>query len=82
MIISINNKENKIAKEIHAILQASYTVEADILKAIEFPPLRRTASQILNSNSKFYAYCIAKRIAGVIEIKKYKDLTHIQSLVV
>ena len=38
MIIKINNKENKIAKEIHAIFQASYTVEAEILKAVDFPP--------------------------------------------
>ena len=82
MIIKINNKENKIAKEIHAIFQASYTVEAEILKAVDFPPLRRTVSQILNSDSEFYAYFLIKDIAGVIEIESHEDLTHIQSLVV
>ena len=82
MIIKINNKENKIVKEILAIFQASYAVEAKMLKAIDFPPLKRTVSQFLKSDSKFYAYYLTKNIAGVIEIENNEDLTHIQSLVV
>ena len=82
MIIKINNKKNKIAEEIRAIFQASYTVEAKMLKAVDFPPLQRTVSQFMNSNSEFYAYYLVENIAGVIEIENDKDLTHIQSLVV
>ena len=82
MIIKINNKRNTIAKEIRDIFQASYAVEAEMLKAIDFPPLKRTISQFLNSNSEFYAYYLIKNIAGVIEIENHEDLTHIQSLVV
>jgi len=82
MIIKINNKENKIAEEIRAIFQASYTVEAKMLKAIDFPPLKRTVSQFLKSDSEFYAYYLMKNIAGIIEIENQKNLTHIQSLVV
>jgi ribosomal protein S18 acetylase RimI-like enzyme len=82
MIIKINNKENKIAEEIRAIFQVSYTVEAKILKAIDFPPLKRTVSQFLKSDSEFYAYYLIENIAGVIEIENDEDLTHIQSLVV
>jgi len=82
MIIKINNTKNKIAKEIRSIFQVSYAVEADILKAINFPPLKRTVTQFLNSNSEFYAYYLMENIAGVIEIENHKDLTHIQSLVV
>ena len=82
MIIKINNKRKKIAKEIRDIFQASYTVEAEMLKAIDFPPLKRTISQFLNSNSEFYAYYLNQNITGVIEIKSNQDLTHIQSLVV
>mgnify|MGYP001572291988 FL=1 len=82
MIIKINNKENKITEEIRAIFQASYTVEAKILKAVDFPPLKRTVSKFLNSNSEFYAYYLINNIAGVIEIENDKNLTHIQSLVV
>jgi len=82
MISKINNKENKIAEEIRAIFQASYAVEAKMLKAIDFPPLKRTVSQFLKSDSEFYAYYLIKNIAGVIEIENNEDLTHIQSLVV
>ena len=82
MISKINNKETKIAEEIRAIFQASYTVEAEMLKAVDFPPLKRTVSQFLNSNSEFYAYYLIKNIAGVIEIENNENLTHIQSLVV
>ena len=82
MISKINNKETKIAEEIRAIFQASYTVEAKMLKAVDFPPLKRTVSQFFNSNSEFYAYYLIENIAAVIEIESYKDLTHIQSLVV
>ena len=82
MITKINNKRNKIAKEIRDIFQASYTIEAEMLKAIDFPPLKRTISQFLNSNSEFYAYYLIENIAGVIEIENDEDSTHIQSLVV
>jgi len=82
MIIKINNKRNKIAKEIRDIFQSSYAVEAEMLKAIDFPPLKRTISQFLNSNSEFYAYYLNQNIAGIIEITNNQDLTHIQSLVV
>ena len=82
MIIKINNKENKIAEGIRAIFQVSYAVEAKMLKAVDFPPLKRTVSQFLTSDSEFYAYYLIENIAGVIEIENDEDLTHIQSLVV
>ena len=82
MIIKINNKEKEIAEEIRAIFQVSYTVEAKMLKAIDFPPLQRTVSQFLKSDSEFYAYYLMKTIAGVIEIENNENLTYIQSLVV
>ena len=82
MINKINNKRDEIAKEIRDIFQASYAVEAEMLKAIDFPPLKRTISQFLDSNSEFYAYYLKQNIAGLIEINNNQDATHIQSLVV
>ena len=82
MIIKIDNKKNEIAKEIRKIFQASYAIEAAMLKAIDFPPLKRTKSDFINSNSEFYAYYINQNIAGLIEVKNHNNLTHIQSLVV
>jgi ribosomal protein S18 acetylase RimI-like enzyme len=82
MIIKINNKETKTAEEIRAIFQVSYAVEAEILKAVDFPPLKRTVSEFANSNSEFYAYYLIKNMVAVIEIDNHDDLTRIQSLVV
>ena len=82
MIIKIDNKSNEIAKEIRNIFQVSYAIEAEMLKAIDFPPLKRTLSQFLKSNSEFYAYYLNQNIAGLIEIDNNQDSTHIQSLVV
>ena len=82
MIIKIKNKEKEIANKIRDVFQASYAVEAKLLKAVDFPPLKRTLSQFINSNSEFYAYYQSNDIIGVVEVKNYQDLTHIQSLVV
>ena len=55
MIIKINNKNKEIANKIRDVFQASYAVEAKLIKAVDFPPLKRTVSQFINSHSKFYA---------------------------
>ena len=82
MVININNKKEGVAKEIRNIFQAAYTVEAELLNVIDFPPLARTISQFLNSENEFYAYYLTHDIAGLIEIENNIDFTHIQSLVV
>ena len=82
MILKLDNKILAVAKEIHSVFQASYLVEAKLLKAVGFPPLKRPVSQFLNSTTDFYAYCLNNSIAGVIEIDNSNGCTHIQSLVV
>ena len=82
MIEKIDNKRNQIALEIRRIFQASYAIEAKMLKAIDFPPLKRTISQFIDSNSEFYAYYMKQNIVGLIEISSNQSVTHIQSLVV
>ena len=82
MIVKIDNKRNEIALAIRRIFQASYVIEAKMLKAIDFPPLKRTVSQFIDSNSEFYAYYMKQNIAGLIEISSNQSITHIQSLVV
>jgi len=82
MIVKIDNKRNEISLEIRRIFQSSYAIEAKMLKAIDFPPLKRTISQFIDSNSEFYAYYMKQNIAGLIEISSNQSITHIQSLVV
>jgi len=82
LIIKIDNKKIEISKEIHSIFQASYKIEAELLQATDFPPLKRTVSEFSNSNNSFYAYYIDKDMSGVIEVENNSESTHIQSLVV
>ena len=82
MIRKINNKELSIAESLYDIFQASYAVEAELLQAVDFPPLQRTVLEFISSKSDFYAYYYDNNIAGIIEVKSDEDLMHIQSLVV
>lgn len=82
MISKINNKELETAKEVQMIFQASYLVEAKLLKAQNFPPLNRTISNIAASTTEFYAIRKNDILTGLIEVNSEGDCTDINSLVV
>ena len=71
-----------MAKKIRAVFQESYAVEAALLKAAEFPPLKRPLEKFTDSKNDFYACTSGGEILGVIEIDFRQNTTHIQSLVV
>ncbi len=67
----------------HALFQKSYLIEAKLLVAVDFPPLKRTIQNFMQSNTEFYAYQHDNRFVGVVEVKKVGLSTmHVQSLVV
>jgi ribosomal protein S18 acetylase RimI-like enzyme len=82
MIKLLNHKDIQIAQNIRAIFQVSYAVEADLLQAIDFPPLKRNLTGFQNCKTDFYGFHAEGEIAAVIEIKNNIDAIHIQSLVV
>lgn len=82
MIEKINHKIPAIAGNIRAIFQVSYPVEAALLKASDFPPLKRSISDFVQSETEFYCYRKDSRMAAVMEIKDNLHSIHIQSLVV
>ena len=82
MITKVDNKKVEISKDIYSIFQASYKVEAKLLKATNFPPLKRTITNFLSCNNMFFAYYLGKDIAGLVEVDDNSESTHIQSLVV
>jgi ribosomal protein S18 acetylase RimI-like enzyme len=82
MIEKLNNKNFDISKKIHSVFQVSYAAEAKLLNAIDFPPLKRTIDDFLNSSTEFYGFWKDKEIVAIIEIESDKSLTHIDSLVV
>ena len=82
MIKKLDHRSIAVAEKIRSIFQASYAVEAKLLQATNFPPLKRDIHGFLHSETGFYGYYKNQEMVAVIEIKENKDSTHIQSLVV
>jgi ribosomal protein S18 acetylase RimI-like enzyme len=82
MIERLKNNDLEIAKKIRSVFQLSYKVEANILNATDFPPLKRPLENYVNSNTAFFGYLKNQKLAGVIEIEHNNNFTHINSLVV
>ncbi len=82
MIQRLENKDMDIAKKIRSVFLVSYAVEAKLLNATDFPPLKRPLESYLNCGNDFFGYTINQELVGVVEIKHETSFTHIQSLVV
>ena len=82
MILKLDHTEQKTAENIRAVFQVSYAVEAKLLNAIDFPPLKRPLEDFLQSQNTFYGYSNEAVLMAVVEIKQSRNAAHIQSLVV
>jgi ribosomal protein S18 acetylase RimI-like enzyme len=82
MISKLNNKNKEVSENIYTVFQVSYKIESELLKAVDFPPLKRSVRNFTDSNTQFFGYYSNEKLAGVIEIKSDDKSTHIQSLVV
>ena len=78
----INHKNKDQAQKIYRVFQVSYAIEAEILKAVDFPPLKRTILDFIDSETLFLGYEKDQKLAAVIELDIQKKSIHIQSLVV
>jgi ribosomal protein S18 acetylase RimI-like enzyme len=82
MIQRLQNNKIEISKKIRAVFQVSYKVEAKLLKATNFPPLKRPLEDYVISKNMFFGYLKNKELFGVIEIDHNNSYTLIRSLVV
>ena len=82
MIEKLQNRDLEVSKNIRSVFQVSYAVEAKLLNAIDFPPLKRNLESYITSDNEFFGYITNNVLAGIIEIKHHNSFTHIQSLVV
>lgn len=82
MIEKLNNKNEETAHEIRSLFQASYQIEAELLNAPDFPPLKRALRDFINSDTDFYGLYKGSKIVAITEINTYQNKTHINSLVV
>jgi|AP95_1055475.scaffolds.fasta_scaffold146615_1 ribosomal protein S18 acetylase RimI-like enzyme len=82
MIERLQNSDIEVSKKIRSVFQLSYKIEADLLNATDFPPLKRPLKNYVNSNTEFFGYLKDGELAGVIEIEHNNSFTDINSLVV
>ena len=82
MIKRLQNNDIEVSKKIRSVFQLSYKIEAELLNAIDFPPLKRPLENYVNSETEFFGYLKENELAGVIEITHNDNYTHINSLVV
>lgn len=82
MIKRLENQNPETSLKMQKVFQASYAIEAKLLKADDFPPLRRTLEEYINTDTQFYGFWQEQNLAAVIEIRHLEFSIHIQSLVV
>jgi len=82
MIKKLRNSDIEISKQIQVVFMASYAIEAKLLDAVDFPPLKRPLEGYVSSENDFYGFFFNNDLAGVVEVVHKTELTHIQSLVV
>ena len=82
MIEKLQNTNLEVAEKIRAVFQVSYKVEAKLLNAVDFPPLKRPIEDYVNCSNLFFGFIKDNELAAVVEIIHNKEFTHIRSLVV
>jgi len=82
VIIHLDNTKLEIGKQIRSLFQASYKIEAALLKADDFPPLKRPLKDFLSCKNEFYGYEKNQEILAIVELKYSGSNCHVQSLVV
>ena len=68
MIKKLDNSNTDVANKIFTIFQNSYKIEAELIGAVVFPPLLRSAKDIENSTTLFYGFSESDCLAAIIEI--------------
>ena len=82
MITKLEHSSEKIAEQIFTVFQNSYKIEAQLIGALDFPPLSRSTKDIQNSTTQFYGFIENNCLAGVIEIVIENKRLEIDSLTV
>lgn len=82
MIELLHHTNKEVSEKIRDVFQKSYVIEAEILKAKNFPPLKRPLEDFIKCKNEFFGYYVENILSAVVEIKSLPNYIHIQSLVV
>ena len=82
MIEALDHRDPAVAREIHALQQASYAVERDVIGVLDFPPLRVTADEIQRETEEFIGYRDDDGVAGAVSFERGPDEVCIGRMIV
>lgn len=82
MIQKLQNNDIEIARKMQIVFNASYAIEAALLKVDNFPPLQRQIPAYMGTETDFYGFWKNEELAAVVELHLDPKQIHIQSLVV
>lgn len=82
MISKLENSDENVASQIFTIFQNAYKIEAQLIGAINFPPLSRGLGDIVDSQTLFYGFYEKECLAAIIEVKADGMYLDIDSLTV
>ena len=82
LIELLSHKDEEVATGIHALFQASYRAEAELIGVTDFPPLHRASRDIRRSDTLFWGCRNSSGLTGVIEVRQENSALQISSLAV
>ncbi|GAB4455340.1 MAG: hypothetical protein Fur0044_49620 [Anaerolineae bacterium] len=82
MIRQVDIRQPDIAHRVHALQQAAYTVESQLIGYPDLPPLRETRADLQHSAEQFLTYEEEGQIAGAVSYVRLDDTLDICRLVV
>jgi len=82
MITDATPTEYAVAIQIHAVMQAAYTLEAERIGSADFPPLRESLEELRQSSDSFLVFQQSGRIIGGLSFRRSADAVAITRLVV
>lgn len=82
MVIEAALSDLSIATQIHAISQAAYALEAELISCPHFPPLRQSLDDLCRSSDRFLVFQQAECVVGVLAYGPDTDPVMITRLVV
>lgn len=82
MIKKLDNNNIEIARKMQTVFHASYAIEAQLLQATYFPPLKRQIPEYMDTDTEFFGFWKGEELTAVVELHFDPSQIHIQSLVV
>jgi ribosomal protein S18 acetylase RimI-like enzyme len=62
----VDHTQERVARAIHAVQMSAYAQEAELLGAVDFPPLLRTVADVRTCEEEFFvAYVVDELVAGL-----------------